>query len=68
MPKEYLGDSVYANYDGYFVILTTENGLEGDPSNTILLESRVLHHLNDYVRRLSAPVVPEELDDVRPTH
>ncbi len=24
--KEYIGDSVYANYDGYYIILTTENG------------------------------------------
>jgi hypothetical protein len=37
--KEYLGDSVYIDWDGQYAILTTENG-EG-PSNTIYLEPAV---------------------------
>lgn len=28
--KEYLGDSVYASFDGYHIILTTENGYPDD--------------------------------------
>lgn len=43
MKKEYLGDSVYAEYDGFGVWLTTENG--GEPSNQIYLEPRTLEAL-----------------------
>lgn len=50
MPKEYLGDSVYADFDGYAITLTTENGL--GPSNTIVLEPDILAALNNYVERL----------------
>jgi hypothetical protein len=39
--KRYLGDSVYAEFDGHTITLTTENGLPGDPSNTIILEREV---------------------------
>ena len=46
--KRYLGDSVYADFDGYHIILTTENGLPGDPSNRIALESDTLAALNKY--------------------
>ena len=48
-PKVYLGDSVYAEHDGYGVILTTENGLPTDPSNTIYLEPSVLEQLRLFV-------------------
>lgn len=44
--KVYLGDSVYADFDGYMVTLTTENGM--GPSNTIHLEPEVSEALVDY--------------------
>ncbi len=47
--KQYLGDSVYADWDGYHVVLTTENGLPNDPSNTICLDSQVLLALANFV-------------------
>lgn len=47
MNKVYLGDSVYAKYDGFHFILTTENG--GAPTNEIFLEPNVLGALSDYV-------------------
>lgn len=47
MKKVYIGDSVYANYDGYAVILTTENGFGA--SNTIVLEPEVLAMFLDYL-------------------
>lgn len=43
--KRYLGDSVYAEFDGYQIDLTTENGLPGDPSNRIVLEPEVMGEL-----------------------
>lgn len=48
--KDYLGDSVYADFDGYAIILTTENGL--GPSNTIVLEPEVFQALDRYVDRI----------------
>lgn len=43
-PKQYLGDSVYATYEGGGeVVLTTENGREA--SNTIVLEAKVMTQL-----------------------
>ncbi len=48
--KEYLGDSVYAEWDGLGVVLTTENGY--GPSNRIVLEAEVLNALDKYLARL----------------
>jgi hypothetical protein len=47
--KDYLGDSVYAEFDGFGIVLTTENG--DGPSNRIVLEPEVLTALNRYVAR-----------------
>ena len=54
--KVYIGDSVYATESDHVamwagVMLTTENGLPGDPSNSIYLEPEVIQAL------LSLPVV-----------
>jgi hypothetical protein len=48
--KEYLGDSVYVNYDGYYVVLTTEDGT--NIHDTIFLEPKVLQNLLDYYKKL----------------
>lgn len=40
--KTYLGDSVYAEFDGYGLVVTTENGLPDDPSNLICMEPEVV--------------------------
>jgi hypothetical protein len=55
MNKVYLGDSVYATFDGCVVILTTENGLPDDPSNRIVLDPMVYDALTQFVERLKAP-------------
>jgi hypothetical protein len=50
MPKkEYLGDSVYASFNGFMITLTTENGLA--PSNTIHLEPAVVTELMAFIKR-----------------
>lgn len=56
--KVYLGDSVYADFDGWMICLTTENGM--GPSNTIYLEPEVMLSLIQYAeslrsRKLSPP-------------
>ena len=52
--KAYIGDSVYVDWDGQGLILTTENGLPGDPSNRIYLEAEVYCALTEYVTALQA--------------
>lgn len=56
--KEYLGDSVYAEFDGCFITLTTENGLY-HPSNTIHLEMDTCTALLRFIERLQQGVVNE---------
>ena len=51
--KEYLGDSVYVDNDGWGLTLTTENGVPEDPSNTIYLEPNVLEALFNYAKRIN---------------
>lgn len=48
--KAYLGDGVYADHDGYHIILTTENGIE--TTNTIYLDSQVLNSLLKLIEAL----------------
>lgn len=47
---QYLGDAVYAGFDGYHVVLGTSNGME--MTNIIYLEPRVVKCLQDYVQAL----------------
>ncbi len=46
----YLGDGVYADFDGFAVVLTTEDGVS--VTNRIVLEPEVLAALQAYVERL----------------
>lgn len=48
--KQYLGDSVYVDFDGYNLVLTTENGM--GPSNTIIIEPPVYYALVRYAESL----------------
>ena len=52
MKKTYLGDSVYAEFDGEFIWLTTENGSPGDPSNRIGIDQSVYNCLLIYAARV----------------
>lgn len=49
MPKEYIGDGVYVDFDGYQLELSTEreNG-----TNRIYLEPQLWVNLTKYVERL----------------
>jgi hypothetical protein len=50
--KDYLGDSVYAEWNGYAIVLTTENGYTDDPRNRIVIEPEVYASLLAFVRRV----------------
>jgi hypothetical protein len=49
--KSYLGDSVYVDFDGFSIVLTTENGYE--PNNWIYMEPMIVDAFIGYVKRLS---------------
>ena len=52
--KDYLGDSVYANFDGYHIVLTTNNGLGA--SNTIALDPDVYNALLQFKERIKQEI------------
>ncbi len=47
--KIYIGDSVYAEYEGFGIVLTTENGYHDDPRNRIVLEPDVYENLIQFI-------------------
>jgi hypothetical protein len=53
MEKTYLGDGVYAEFDGFHIVLTTENGIE--TTNKIFLEDSVMLALVQYSNRIWKP-------------
>lgn len=53
---EYLGDAVYAQYDGYHIVLTTEHHEIAQANNAIYLDADVIQNLNRYVEKIIATV------------
>lgn len=54
-PKVYLGDGAYAAFDGYALVLTTEDGIRA--TNTVVLEPEVYAQLVKYARQLGWAVL-----------
>lgn len=52
--KEYLGDGAYVDFDGYSIILTTEDGIS--TTNSVVLEPGPLKIFEDWVERLRLEV------------
>jgi len=50
MTREYLGDAVYVEFDGFGFVLTTEDGMQA--TNRIVLEPDVYEALARYVERV----------------
>lgn len=48
--KTYIGDGAYVDFDGYAVILTTEDGIRA--TNTVVMEPEVLVEFERWVKRL----------------
>lgn len=60
--KDYIGDGVYVDFDGYGLVLTTENGVK--TTNRIVLEPEVYAQLLRYVEALrSGDAVDPTLGD-----
>jgi len=49
--EEYIGDGVYASYDGYHIVLKTLGSL--GPSNKIHLEPPVMQRLKEYEGKIA---------------
>ncbi len=58
--KEYIGDGIYAAFDGYMLILTTENGIYA--TNRIGIEPREWAKLTKYVEALPSRPTFKELE------
>lgn len=61
--KQYIGDSVYADFDGERVILTTENGYHDDPRNRIVLEPEVWSSLDRWWQSTLSQLYHGKLND-----
>lgn len=48
--KDYMGDGVYVRFDGFHVIMTTEDGISAQ--NTICLEDTVVESFERYLARI----------------
>ena len=56
--KTFVGDSVYAEWDGYELILTTDNGYPDDPRNRIVLDPQVWSALVQWLDRAKSKETP----------
>lgn len=52
--KEYLGDGAYVDFDGFAIILTTEDGV--DTTNTVVLEPGELERFEEWLNRVRSSV------------
>lgn len=48
--KQYLGDGLYANFDGHQLCLTAEDGIR--VHETVFLEPEVMHSFIAYAKRM----------------
>ena len=59
--KVYLGDGAYADYDGFHVVLTTENGVS--VKNRICLDPQVIKALISYLEEIyKVKITTEKLE------
>jgi hypothetical protein len=61
--KAYLGDGVYADFDGDQIILTTEDGIR--ETNRIYLDGHVFNYLKKFVDQIN-DTSPEPLLETDP--
>jgi hypothetical protein len=58
MEKQYLGDGLYASYDGYQVTLKANS--ETNPTDTVYLDPHVLFALLNFIKRIQGSDAEEE--------
>lgn len=52
--KVYLGDGAYASWDGYYIKVTTEDGLS--VTNTVVLDNDGVNNLLRFIKQIDAVV------------
>jgi hypothetical protein len=50
--EEYLGDGLYAGFDGYQVCLAANDKVSGRPSDKVYLDTSVINAFIRYLKRL----------------
>jgi hypothetical protein len=50
--EEYLGDGLYADFDGYQIILAANDRVCGRPTDKVALEPGVISAFNRYIKGL----------------
>ena len=55
--KKYLGDGAYAEFDGYYIVLTTSDGIT--VTNRICLEKEVFKTLVEYEKMLKKVIAKQ---------
>lgn len=56
--EEYLGDGLYADFDGYQIILAANDRVSGHPTDKVALEPGVVRAFFNYVKSLKEKGVP----------
>ncbi len=51
--QRYLGDGVYAEYDGYHLVLTTGSSLNEKPENRVYLDTQVRNELRRLLNKIA---------------
>jgi len=51
--KRYIGDGVYAEYDGYHLVLTTGSPLHEKPENRVYLDTQVRNALRQILNKIA---------------
>lgn len=59
--KDYLGDGVYAHFDGYQIVLTVEDGIK--IHHEICLEPAVIKAFKNYLEYLKTAIEEEVKND-----
>ena len=59
--RKYIGDGVYADFDGYNVVLTTEDGIKA--TNRIVLEPDVWNDLMTYYQWMLEKLYKDKIND-----
>lgn len=50
--EEYLGDGLYADFDGYQIVLAANDRVGGNPSDKVYLEPNVIQAFERYLKTL----------------
>jgi hypothetical protein len=50
--EEYLGDGLYADFDGYQIWLAANDRVSGHPTDKVALEPGVIEAFERYIKRL----------------